>query len=51
MEFSNQKKKRKWIKPNVDTLELKNTYAKGEAVEGMFEGRKTEGKTADSLGS
>ena len=33
------------------SLELKNTYAKGEAVEGMFEGRKTEGKGSDTIGS
>ena len=51
MDFSNQKKKRAWIKPSVDKLELKNTYAKGEFVEGMFEGKKTAGKTSDTLGS
>ena len=51
MEFSNQKKKRKWVKPSVDKLELKTTYGKGEFIEGVFEGRKTEGKGSDTIGS
>lgn len=41
MESSDTNKKKKWIKPMVDILELKTTYGKPEQLTAVFEGEKT----------